>query len=905
MPAAHATAQSALFTGFHEDEQAPVTPVMAQYIEIKNANPDCLLFYRMGDFYELFFDDAVTASKALGITLTKRGKHKGDDIPMCGVPVQAADDYLQKLIALGHRVAVCEQLEDPAEAKKRGSKSVVKRDVVRLVTPGTVTEEKLLDAHEASYLLSICRTGAGDESNYGLAWIDLSTGEFHLSESAIETLSSDVARINPKEILLPDTLYDDKKVRASLSLKTALTPLPSALTDSTAAERRLIEFFNVLAIESFGRFSRAEIAAAGLVLSYVERTQRGAKPTLSPPAREARADYMEIDPAARLNLELTRTLSGEKKGSLLSLLDETQTAAGSRLLGLQLCAPLTDVTLINERLDAVEIFLQESTLRSRLRDILKQIPDLPRALSRLALNRAGPRDLGQIRESLSSIEALKVLFEASAELSSVILIEQALLELSKLPISLHDTLSAALKDELPNFTRDGNFIAQGFSPELDEQRDYRDSAQKLILGLQQTYIEQTGIKTLKIKHNNILGYFIETGVQYAKRLRESGLSETFFHRQTLASQARFSTNELNEIQARIFGAASSAQSLEEKIFDELRGKILQQDAALKMASEAIAALDVLSSLAELSANNSWTRPLVDTSLNFKIEGGWHVVVERALQDAKQPPFISNDCDLSAQDQSAGAIWLLTGPNMAGKSTYLRQNALIVILAQMGSYVPAKSAHIGFIDKLFSRVGAADDLARGRSTFMVEMVETAAILNQATERSLVILDEIGRGTATFDGLSIAWASVEHLHEVNKCRALFATHFHELTALKSRLPRLHTMTMLVKEWQGDVVFLHRVGIGVADGSYGIQVAKLAGLPASVISRAREVLTQLEASERAPKMTELAQDLSLFTNEAKVEKKNPVLALVDEINPDTLSPKEALEALYRLKQASSASR
>jgi DNA mismatch repair protein MutS len=894
MPRLQAAAQSALFTGFHEDDDAP-TPVMAQYIEIKNANPDCLLFYRMGDFYELFFDDAVTASRALGITLTKRGKFKGEDIPMCGVPVVSANDYLQKLIALGHRVAVCEQLEDPQEARKRGSKAVVKRDVVRLVTPGTITEEKLLDRSEACFLLSICRTGNNDEPNYGLAWIDLSTGDFHVSESALATLESDVARINPKEILLPDILFDDKKVRAALDGKAALTPLPSALTDSTAAERRLLEFFNVLAIESFGRFSRAEIAAAGLVLSYVERTQRGQKPMLAKPARELRSQYMEIDPSARLNLELVRTLSGEKNGSLLSLLDETCTAAGSRLLHQQLCAPLTDAVLINERLDAVGAFAEDAALRRRLRETLRQIPDFPRALSRLALNRAGPRDLGQVREALSAVEALKVLFEAGAELSSITLIEQVILELGKITPSLHDALSAALNAELPLFRRDGNFIAASFSPELDEQRNYRDSAQKLILDLQQTYIEQTGIKTLKIKHNNILGYFIETGAQYAERLRSGALAETFFHRQTLASQARFSTNELNEIQGRIFGAAEKAQELEEKIFDELRAHILKEDAVLKSAAEAIAALDVFATLAELAANHAWARPIVDHSLNFKIEGGRHFVVERALAELKLPPFIANDCDLSE-----GAIWLLTGPNMAGKSTYLRQNALIAILAQMGSFVPAKAAHIGIIDKLFSRVGAADDLARGRSTFMVEMVETAAILNQATEKSLVILDEIGRGTATFDGLSIAWAAIEHLHETNKCRALFATHFHELTTLKSRLVRLHCMTMLVKEWQGDVVFLHQIGAGVADGSYGIQVAKLAGLPASVISRAREVLDQLQASERAPKMAKLADDLSLFTNEVKPEKKNPVLALLDETNPDALSPKQALETLYKLKQA-----
>ncbi len=890
----------ALFEGLMEPANDAPTPAMAQYIEIKNANPDCLLFYRMGDFYELFFDDAVAASRALGLTLTKRGKHKGEDIPMAGVPVHAADDYLQKLISLGHRVAVCEQLEDPLEAKKRGAKAVVKRDVVRLVTPGTITEEKLLDRSEANYLLAICRTGEAE--TYGLAWIDISTGDFHLSETTSDMLESDVVRISPKEILLTDTLYDDKAIRASLGTKTALTPLPSVFGDSAAAERRIKEFFKVQTLDSFGRFSRAELSAAGLVLSYVERTQRGARPALSPPAREARTRFMEIDPSARLNLELSRTLAGEKKGSLLALLDTTCTAAGSRLLNTQLCAPLTDIERINQRLDAIGIFVENASLRERLRDILRRIPDMPRALSRLSLNRAGPRDLGQVLAGLSGMEALKCLFETAPEMDTIVLIEEALLELNRPAPALHDLLSSALSDELPVFKRDGNFIASGYSAELDQQRDYRDSAQKLILDLQQRYIEQTGIKTLKVKHNNILGYFIEVGVQYAERMRSGSLTQIFFHRQTLANQARFSTNELNEIQGRIFGAADQAQALEEKIFDELRDKILAQEIVLKAASSAIAALDVVSALAELAACHGWTRPVVDNSLAFSIKGGRHLVVEAALLAHKQPAFIANDCDLSAQDgEDAGAIWLLTGPNMAGKSTYLRQNALIAILAQMGSFVPARSAHIGVIDKLYSRVGAADDLARGRSTFMVEMIETAAILNQATARSLVILDEIGRGTATFDGLSIAWASIEHLHDINQCRALFATHFHELTALTARLARLHTMTMLVKEWQGDVVFLHEVGAGVADGSYGIQVAKLAGLPAAVIARARDVLDQLEASDRAPKMAKLAQDLPLFTREPRAEKKNPALSLLEELNPDALSPKEALETLYKLKQAS----
>ncbi|MES2906288.1 MAG: DNA mismatch repair protein MutS [Pseudomonadota bacterium] len=890
------SAQTVLFSGFNDKDDA-VTPAMAQYIEIKNANPDCLIFYRMGDFYELFFEDAEIASRALGIALTKRGKMKGEDIPLAGVPVSAADDYLQKLIALGHRIAVCEQMEDPAEAKKRGHKAVVRRDVVRLVTPGTVTEEKLLDRSESSFLLSLTRIGSNEEAIYGLAWIDLSTGEFRVCETTFKNLGADLARISPKEILLSDTLYDDKDLRAVLDIKTALTPLPSALSDSTSAERRITSFFNIQTLESFGRFTRAELAAAGLILSYVERTQRGAKTSLSPPQRDERTQFLDIDPAARSNLELTRTLSGEKKGSLLFHIDCTHTAAGSRLLSQTLCAPLTDPELINHRLDAVEALIEDEPLRQRLRETFKRIPDMVRALSRLALNRAGPRDLGQMRDALSATEALKCLFDANS-FSELPLIEEAAQNLSAPPASLQETLSAALKTDLPLYVRDSGFVSDNYSQELDELRAYRDDAQKLILDLQQNYMSQTGIKTLKIKHNNILGYFIETGAQFEDRLRSEPLNRTFIHRQTLASQSRFSTAELNDIQSRIFGAADKAQILEEKIFDDLRAQILKHETELKSASQAIATLDVLAALAELAAQQNWARPIVDNSLSFKIEGGRHLVVEAALREAHTAPFIANDCNLSDS-----TIWLLTGPNMAGKSTFLRQNAVIAILAQMGSFVPAKSAHIGVIDKLYSRVGAADDLARGRSTFMVEMVETAAILNQSTERSLVILDEIGRGTATFDGLSIAWATIEHLHEANKCRALFATHFHELTALEQKLVRLNTMTMQVKEWEGDVVFLHQIGAGVASGSYGLQVAKLAGLPAAVIARARDIFTELETQDRAPKAKKLADGLAAYETQAKPARKDPALALLETVDPDALTPKQALETLYKLKQAGKA--
>lgn len=887
---------------FHEDPLEAATPAMAQYLELKNANPDCLLFYRMGDFYEMFFEDAETASRALGIALTKRGKHKGGDIPMAGVPVAAADDYLQKLIALGHRVAVCEQMEDPAEAKKRGAKAVVRRDVVRLVTPGTVTEEKLLEGLNSSYLLGLCRTGRDGSMEYGLARLDLSTGEFILSETSLETLHNDIARIGPKEILLSDSLFDDKAIRLALEKTAPLTPLASVLADSSSAERRLTDFFNVSTLDSYGRFSRTELAAAGLVFSYIDRTQKGAKPLLSPPRREQRGMFLDIDPAARINLELTQTLQGSRQGSVLSYIDATLTSGGSRLLSQHLCAPLTDGAAIEKRLDAIEFYKKEANLRRSIRETLKQIPDMVRALSRLSLQRGGPRDLGQIRDGLKGAQSL-CRFLKTRELSALPLIAQAVAHLAALPFELHDELDKALCEELPLFKRDGNFIAAGYHSGLDEQREFRDHAQKLIVKLQQDYISKTGIKTLKIKHNNILGYFIEVTAQFVERMRAAPLSETFLHRQTLATQARFSTQELNEVQARIFGAAEKAQALEEEIFEALREKILDAERVLQNACASIAIIDVSTALAERAASLNWSRPRVDNSLAFRIEGGRHLVVEAALRDAKQSAFIANNCDLSANaGETAGAIWLLTGPNMAGKSTFLRQNALLAVMAQMGSFVPAKSAHIGVIDKLYSRVGAADDLARGRSTFMVEMVETAAILNQATERSLVILDEIGRGTATFDGLSIAWASVEHLHEVSKCRALFATHFHELTALEGRLSRLKNMSMQVKEWQSELVFLHKIGNGVADGSYGLQVAKLAGLPASVLARAADVLQELEMNDRTPKSAALGQKLATYMIKPRLEREDPFRDILKALDPDALSPREALEALYKLKLASS---
>ena len=878
------------------------SPMMEQYIEIKAANPDCLLFYRMGDFYELFFEDAEIASRALGIVLTKRGKHLGRDIPMCGVPVHRADEYLHRLIAQGHRVAVCEQTEDPAEAKKRGSKSVVRRDVIRLVTPGTLTEDILLDANRNNYLMAVARARASaesDASRFALAWIDISTGEFRIAECDRAGLPAEIARLEPGEIVVSDVLYGDPELAPYLRTLPAVTPVTRDVFDGATAERRLSDYFAVATSEAFGTLSRLELNAAAACVTYVERTQLGKRPPLSPPLREAQGATLSIDQATRANLELTRTLGGERRGSLLASIDRTMTSAGSRLLAQRLAAPLTEPDAIGTRLDTVEIFASDAIARQQTRELLHIAPDMARALSRLVVGRGGPRDLAAIRDGIGAAAALAARLDKlprkCAELNSV------LAALRAPDQEIMREMMAALADELPLFKRDGGFIRAGYDAALDESLSLRDESRQVVAQLQARYADDTGVKTLKIRHNNVLGYFVDVTAQHGEKLLGAPLNATFIHRQTLAGQVRFTTTELGELEAKIANAADRALNLELEMFEKLAGATIAASNEIKAAADALAVLDVSSGLATLAVERSYVRPDIDRSLDFVIEGGRHPVVEQAISD----PFVANDCDLSPPaNASSGRIWLLTGPNMAGKSTFLRQNALIVVLAQMGGFVPAKRAKLGVVDRLFSRVGAADDLARGRSTFMVEMVETAAILNQAGERSLVILDEIGRGTATFDGLSIAWAAIEHLHEQNCCRALFATHFHELTALAPKLNRLHNATVRVKEWQGEVVFLHEVIPGSADHSYGIQVAKLAGLPASVIERAKVVLAMLEADDRAkPRGFE---DLPLFAAPPRPAAPDPrqaaldaLLAMLQSIHPDELSPREALEALYALKQ------
>jgi DNA mismatch repair protein MutS len=869
--------------------------MMAQYLEVKRTHPDCLLFYRMGDFYELFFDDAVAAAKALDIALTKRGRHEGEDIPMCGVPVHAADAYLSRLIRQGFRVAVCEQMEDPAEARRRGSKAVVHREVIRIVTPGTLTEDTLLDARRHNYLAALAEA-AGE---LALAWLDMSTGDFSVQATAPAGLSAALARLDPGELILSDRLLARPELFELLNeWKDALTPQPAVRFDSESGRRRLEAYYRVKALDGFGSFGRAELAAAGALLDYVELTQKGKLPRLGALQQTRPGTVLEIDPATRRNLELAQTLAGERRGSLLSVIDRTVSAGGARLLAAHLAAPLTDPEAIGRRLDMVQFFATDERLRDGLRAVLRQAPDLERALSRLALGRGGPRDLAAVRDGLAAAAELVAALGTAGLAEPPSGIRACQRELGEHRV-LIERLARALATDLPLMTRDGGFIAAGYHAALDEQRMLRDESRRLVAALEGRYRGETNVASLKIRHNNVLGYYIEVTATHADKL-PSGAAGPFIHRQTMASAMRFTTAELAELEEKIGRAADKALALELQLFEDLAGEVTMRADEIARAARAMAALDVAAGLAALAIERRYARPTVDASLAFEIKAGRHPVVEAALEAGGAGSFVANDCDLAPERR----LWLVTGPNMAGKSTFLRQNALIVILAQIGAYVPAESAHIGIVDRLFSRVGAADDLARGRSTFMVEMVETAAILNQAGERALVILDEIGRGTATFDGLSIAWATLEHLHEVNRCRALFATHYHELTALAAKLPALVCYTMRVKEWQGDVVFLHEVAPGAADRSYGIHVAQLAGLPAAVIARAEQVLETLEKGEEASAVTRLAEDLPLFSAvaarpvAAREAGPSPVEAALADARPDELTPREALELLYRLK-------
>jgi len=889
-----------------ESEAAPevfaTSPVMQQFFDAKARQPDALVFFRMGDFYELFFEDAVKAAAALGIALTHRGKHAGQDIPMAGVPVHAAEAYLAKLIRAGFKVAVCEQMENPAEAKKRGYKSIVRRDVVRVVTPGTLTEDGLLDARGSNRLAAVA-VRAGQAA---VASVEISTGEVECMTMGRHGVAAALAALQPSEILVPDRLFNDEVLAAALKSPGGLVqPMASALAEPQAAEARLKRLYGVDTLDGFGALSGAEIAALGLIAAHLETTQAGRMPALSPPRRAGEADVMAIDPATRFSLEIERTQTGGRDGSLLAAVDRTVTSGGARLLAARLARPLLDPAAIEARLDAVAWFLERRELRERARKMLKGSGDPARALSRLALGRGGPRDLGALKGALTCGAEIAALIGAEPDALEALPAEIARASDALTP-DLHPALAeylhalaTGLGPELPAQARDGGFVAAGISPELEQARTLRDDSRKVVIALEMRLQAETGV-ALRIRHNAVLGYFVEASAKQAEPLFQPPLNAIFIHRQTLANQTRFTTVELADLDARIAQAAERALAIEAEIFETWREAARALAADIQKAAEALALLDVAAALAEWAEDEQAVRPRIDRSLVFQAEAARHPVVEAAVRRSGQP-YTPNDCKLDGSGEACARLAIVTGPNMAGKSTFLRQNALLAILAQAGSFVPAKSLRLGVVDRLFSRVGAGDDLARGRSTFMAEMVETAAILTQATPRSLVILDEIGRGTATYDGLAIAWACAEALHDVNRCRALFATHYHELARLEGRLAHVCNLSLRAKEWNGDLVFLHEARPGPADRSYGVQVAKLAGVPPAVVTRAREVLERLEGQTASPARLD---DLPLFAA-AAAEPPAPVfkgpseveLALAD-LDLDGMSPREAMEALYRLR-------
>jgi DNA mismatch repair protein MutS len=862
-----------------KDTSAQPTPMMAQYLALKAEAADCLLFYRMGDFFELFFEDAKIAAACLDIALTARGEHEGEPIPMCGVPIGAAEAYLARLIKAGHRVAIAEQIESPAEAKKRGAKSVVSRAIVRVVTAGTLTEEALLDSRAANWLVALARVG----ERFGLAAADVSTGRFELCSIPHAALDAELARLGPAEIVAPEPLpgLEVQERKAGF--------------DSLSAEKRLRERFEVATLDGFGQFDRAALAAAGGLLAYLDEVARDSLPFLRPPLGRASDAHMMIDAATRESLELTQSQTGARTGSLLHAVDRTVTGAGARLLASDIGAPLLDKDSIDERLDLVAAFECDAGLRDTLRRQLKALPDIGRALGRLVAGRGCPRDLGQLRDGLNEARRLHARLAQLPDLPRLL---DALLPTLIGHGELVDLLSRALVPSPPIDAAQGGYIAEGYDAALDALRATGGEGRRAIASLEARYRQQTGIASLKIRHNGVLGFHIEVPARNADKLMVS--DSGFTHRQTLAGVVRFNAPDLHEQAMRVGQAGAHALAAEAAHLEELTAAALARANAIAAAADSLARLDVAAGLAERAAEGGWSRPRFALHSCFDIEGGRHPVVEDALR-ASGERFVANDCRLSPDER----LWLVTGPNMGGKSTFLRQNALIAILAQAGSYVPAAKATLGLVDRLFSRVGASDNLARGRSTFMVEMVETAAILSQATERSFVILDEVGRGTSTYDGLAIAWAVVEAVHDRNRCRCLFATHYHELTRLAERLDALSLHHVRAREWKGELVFLHELAKGPADRSYGLAVAKLAGLPPPVLARAKAVLVKLEIGRAATGgIAAGLDDLPLFAAAAAAEEEaapDPLHAAMAEVDADALSPREALDLVYRLKRIS----
>lgn len=866
------------------------TPMMAQYLALREEAGDALLFYRMGDFFELFFEDAKRAAAILDIALTTRGEHGGQAIPMCGVPVHSAESYLARLIKAGCRVAIAEQVETPDEAKARAkregtpsSKVLVGRAIVRLVTAGTLTEEALLEPRRANVLVALAEL----RGTVGIAAVDVSTGAMVLEECAAEQLGAALARLSPSEVVVPED-WQHGPEEAIYRPRTTFA--------SDAGAERLKTLHAVATLDAFGAFTRAMLSAAGGLVAYLDHVGRGNLPLLLPPVVRETASTMAMDAATRGSLEILESAQGGRAGSLIGAVDRCVTGAGSRLLAEDLSAPLLDLAAIEARLALVQFWHDRPIERTQLRDILRAVPDLGRALGRVVAGRGSPRDLGQLRDGLSQAARLHHWLTGAPDAPAL---------LSELTArmtghgALTDLLSRALVPSPPTERSGGGFIADGYDAALDELRATSGDARRAIAAMEARYREDTGIAALKIRHNGVLGYFIEVPARHADALMlpDSG----FTHRQTMAGAVRFNSLKLHEEATRIAEAGGHALAAEEAHFEALVAEVIALREPIAATAAALARLDVGAANAERAAEGDWCRPAMAEDAGLAITAGRHPVVEAALAKTGAR-FVANDCSLGADNR----LWLIGGPNMGGKSTFLRQNALIVLLAQAGCFVPAAAARIGLVDRLFSRVGAADNLARGRSTFMVEMVETAAILAQATHRSFVILDEVGRGTSTYDGLALAWAVAEAVHTEIACRCLFATHYHELARLAETCEALSLHHVRAREWQGDLVLLHELADGPADRSYGLAVARLAGVPAPVVARAKAVLAKLEATREATGgIAAGLGDLPLFANlrPAEPEPASPEHQLAEALRAadlDALTPREALDLLYEWKRS-----
>jgi len=887
------------------NENVEITPSMQQYLDIKKDYQEYLVFYRMGDFYELFYDDAVVASKELDLVLTSRSKDM--NVPMCGVPFHAYESYLEKLIRHGYKVAIAEQMETPEEAKKRGRNALVRREVIRLVTPGTLTEENLLDARSNNYLLCIVK----NINTLGFSWIDMSTGDFFCKKmksdetSLLTDIYNMISKIKPSEIIIPDTLFTLKELVALWHRTSEQnTVLPLARFNVENARARIKRFYHIDDLSAFGIFSDVEVSAAGVILDYIETTQKAQVPHIKNLMGLNDAKYMEIDASTERNLELFIGADGSKKTSFLSCIDRTLTGAGARLFKERMIYPSLNIFEINRRLDCAQFFINAEPMCNDLRAIFKNISDMERIVTRISAGTEKTKQILSLKQSLTLLMRVKTIILNYGRYGTLITslpkdITDILGRIENFS-ELIDFLDQALKhddvpeEKLPAYIRDGGFVRQGFDVRLDEYRRLANDNISLTNELSQKYNEQLGITSAKVRYNTLIGYYVEV----SKKDADIAFNDPkFVHRQTVLSGVRFTTAELSNLEREITSAQEKALAIELEIYNDMVTRILAETKTISRSSLALAELDVACATAEIAREFNYTRPVLDESLCFQVIEGRHPVVEAALKKAHEGNFVANNCQLNDNNR----LWLMTGPNMAGKSTFLRQNALIALMAQMGLYVPAKSAQIGIIDKVFSRVGASDDLSRGRSTFMVEMIETASILNQSTERSFVILDEIGRGTATFDGLSIAWAVVEHLSEVNKCRALFATHYHELVVLSNKLKTISLHAMKIKEFEGNVVFMHEVIDGVADRSYGVHVAKLAGLPKLVIKRAEQILKALENNPANAKITSVEDDLPLFSvlkKETEKQTKSPLDTALEKLNPDNLTPREALDKIYEIK-------